>query len=76
MLFALILITALFVHDVFSLSIPSSGTQLVLSGGNSPPTQPNVWEDVDISKGWADPRINGGRLLDVGPTLVTTPSRR
>ena len=53
-------------HNVLALTVGSHGApQVVLSGNGSPTTPPNTWEDVDISEGWADPRINGGRFLDV-----------
>ena len=47
-----------------------SSPQVVLSGYDSPTAIPDTLEDVDISEGWADPRINGGRFLDVCRTLV------
>jgi len=58
---------ALFTHNALAAStIGRSGTpQVVLSGNDGPATPPGTWKDVDISEGWADPRINGGRLLDV-----------
>lgn len=42
--------------------------QIVLSNHDGPAAAlppPDTLEDVDISEGWADPRINGGRFLDV-----------
>lgn len=67
MLTTIILASALCTHNVFALSIGNRGAQVVLSG-NIIPASP--WEDVDISEGWADPRINGGRFLDVSLSPV------
>lgn len=52
---------------VFALTLrDGSNVQAVLSESNGPIIPPNgMWDEVDISEGWADPRINGGRLLDV-----------
>jgi hypothetical protein len=47
-----------------------SSPQVVLSGYDSLTAIPDTLEDVDISQGWADPRINGGRFLDVCLMLV------
>jgi hypothetical protein len=47
-----------------------SSPQVVFSGYDSPAAIPDILEDVDISGGWADPRINGGRFLDVCLMLV------
>jgi hypothetical protein len=58
---------ALFTHNALASAIRRPGKQqAVLSANDSPPAPPDTWKDVDISEGWADPRINGGRLLDVG----------
>jgi len=59
---------ALFSRNTLALTVgrPGSMLQMVLSSENDSPTAPHdTWKDVDISSGWADPRINGGRLLDV-----------
>jgi len=59
---------AFFTQDTLALTVgrPGSTPQIVLSSANDSPTAPHdTWKDVDISSGWADPRINGGRLLDV-----------
>jgi hypothetical protein len=47
-----------------------SSPQVVLSGYDSLTAIPDTLEDVDFSEGWADPRINGGRFLDVCLMLV------
>ena len=47
-----------------------SSPQVGFSGYDSPTALSNTLEDVDISGGWADPRINGGRFLDVCLMLV------
>jgi len=49
--------------------------QVVLSPNDSPtaPAPPDTWENVDISQGWADPRINGGRFLDFTIPLLGEP---
>ena len=59
--------------NVFALTIrDDSGVQAVLAGHNSFIAPPDRgWKEVDISEGWADPRINGGRLLDVSfPSIM------
>ena len=62
--------------NVFALTVrdDDGGVQAILSESNSPIALPDgVWEEVDISGGWADPRINGGRLLDVSrPSVIRT----
>ncbi|KAF8271983.1 hypothetical protein EI94DRAFT_1770123 [Lactarius quietus] len=46
----------------------------VLAESNSLIVPPGgVWDEVDISEGWADPRINGGRLLDVSRLSLIPP---
>ena len=67
---------ALLTHTAFALTIGDRGTpQVVLPNHDSPPTAPpDILEDVDISEGWADPRINGGRFLDVRGTRCTCDS--
>lgn len=52
---------------VFALTLrDDSGVQAVLAEHISSIAPPDRgWNEVDISEGWADPRINGGRLLDV-----------
>ena len=59
---------ALFTHNALAAStVRRLGTpQVILSANDGPSAPPDTWKDVDISDGWADPRINGGRLLDVG----------
>ncbi len=64
--------------SVFALTVREGGVQAVLSEPNSnsiaPPDGP--WDEVDISEGWADPRINGGRLLDVSrPSVIRSNER-
>ena len=58
---------ALFSHNALALMIGDRDTpQVVLSNHDSSAATPSsVLEDIDISEGWADPRINGGRFLDV-----------
>jgi hypothetical protein len=58
---------ALLAHNAFALTIRShdAPAQVVMSGNLDHAAPPDTWEEVDISDGWADPRINGGRLLDV-----------
>ena len=57
---------ALLFYNALALTTGSrNAPQVVLSGHESPTTIPDVLEDVDISEGWADPRINSGRFLDV-----------
>ena len=48
--------------NVFALTVRDSGSvQAVLSESDSSIARPDgVWNEVDISEGWADPRINGG----------------
>jgi hypothetical protein len=61
--------------NVFALTVrDDDGVQAILSESNSPIALPDgVWNEVDISEGWADPRINGGRLLDVSrPSVIRT----
>ncbi|KAH9986624.1 hypothetical protein BJV77DRAFT_1028331 [Russula vinacea] len=50
--------------------------QIVLSNHDDPAAAlppPDTLEDVDISEGWADPRINGGRFLDFTAPLLGEP---
>ncbi|KAH9047694.1 hypothetical protein EDB84DRAFT_1393152 [Lactarius hengduanensis] len=56
---------------VFALFVRDGSEQAVLSESNSNSIAllDGEWEEVDISEGWADPRINGGRLLDVTPHI-------
>ena len=62
---------ALLFHNALASTIGDrSSLQVVLSGYDSPTAMPDTLEDVDISEGWADPRINGGRFLDVCLMLV------
>jgi hypothetical protein len=63
---------ALLFHNALASTIGDrSSPQVVLSGYDSPTAMPDrTLEDVDISEGWADPRINGGRFLDVCLMLV------
>ena len=64
---------ALLFHNAFASIVgDSSSPQVVLSGHDSTTAIPDTLEDVDISEGWADPRINGGRFLDVRRMLVCT----
>ena len=59
--------------NVFALTVPDDGGgQAVLSDPSCSITPPGgVWDEVDVSEGWADPRINGGRLLDVShPSVI------
>lgn len=58
---------ALLSHNALALMIGDHDTpQVVLSNHDSSAATPSsVLEDIDISEGWADPRINGGRFLDV-----------
>ena len=58
--------------NVFALTVREDGSvQAVLSEPNSSIAPLNgAWEEVDVSEGWADPRINGGRLLDVSRLSV------
>jgi len=71
---------ALLAHTALGLTLRSdnAAVQVVLSPNDSTTEPPDTWEDVDISQGWADPRINGGRFLDVGrlplPPVVTHPN--
>jgi hypothetical protein len=74
MLITLFITITFFSHNLFALSLGNPGTQFVLSGDNSPATPP-IFEHVDISEGWADPRINGGRLLDVSASPCCHPRR-
>lgn len=62
-----------FNSNVFALTVrDDGGVQTVLSEPSSSIVPPGgVWDEVDISEGWADPRINGGRLLDVSrPSVI------
>jgi hypothetical protein len=62
---------ALLFHNALASTIGDrSSPQVVLSGYDSPTATPDTLKDVDISEGWADPRINGGRFLDVCLMLV------
>ncbi len=62
---------ALLFHNALASTIGDRDSpQVVFSGYESPTAIPNTLEDVDISEGWADPRINGGRFLDVCLMLV------
>ncbi len=62
---------ALLFHHALALTTGSrAAPQVVLSGYESPTAIPDTLEDVDISEGWAEPRINGGRFLDVCRTFV------
>jgi hypothetical protein len=59
--------------NVFALTVrdDGGGAQAVLAESNSSIAPPDRgWEEVDVSEGWADPRINGGRLLDVSRLSV------
>jgi hypothetical protein len=58
--------------NVFALTLrDDNGAQAVLAESNSSIAPPDRgWEEVDVSQGWADPRINGGRLLDVSRLSV------
>jgi hypothetical protein len=62
---------ALLFHNALASTIGDRGSpQVVLSGYDSPTAIPDTLKDVDISEGWADPRINSGRFLDVCLMLV------
>ena len=64
---------ALLSHHVFAFAATvsdHSSPQVIFSGHDSSTAIPDTLEDVDISEGWADPRINGGRFLDVCRMLV------
>jgi hypothetical protein len=62
---------ALLFHNALASTIGDrSSPQVVFSGHDSPTAIPDNLEEVDISEGWADPRINGGRFLDVCLILV------
>ena len=66
MLLILLVAGALFAPNALALTVRTPGaSQVALSANDSPAPQSDIWQDVDISGGWADPRINGGRLLDV-----------
>jgi hypothetical protein len=66
MLIILPIAGALLTHNALALMIGSRGApQVVLSNHDSSAAPSDILEDVDISEGWADPRINGGRFLDV-----------
>lgn len=70
---------SLFTHNTLALTLGKleSVPQMVLSLANDSPTAPHdTWKDVDISSGWADPRINGGRLLDVSRMPVARSNTR
>jgi hypothetical protein len=71
MLIVLPVAGALLFHSALASTIGDrSSPQVVLSGYDRPTAIPDALEDVDISEGWADPRINGGRFLDVCLMLV------
>ncbi len=63
--------------NVFALTVHDDTVQAVLSKSDNFLAPLNaVWEEVDISEGWADPRINGGRLLDVSrPSVICSATR-
>jgi hypothetical protein len=65
---------ALFTHNALAASTlgkrSGNGTPQAVLSADDGPTPHDTWRDVDISEGWADPRINGGRFLDVGRLLV------
>ena len=66
MLIVLPVAGALLFHNTLASTIGGrSSPQVVFSGQDSPTAIPSTLEEVDISEGWADPRINGGRFLDV-----------
>lgn len=66
MLIVLPVASALLFHNALASTIGDrSSLQVVLSGYDNPTAVRDTLEDVDISEGWADPRINGGRFLDV-----------
>jgi hypothetical protein len=57
------------------LTVRDSGSvqAVLLSESDSSIAPPDgMWEEVDISEGWADPRINGGRILDVSCPICHT----
>jgi hypothetical protein len=60
---------ALLAHNALAMMISSRGRgrapQVVLSNHDDLAAPSSILEDVDTSEGWADPRINGGRFLDV-----------
>ena len=62
---------AFLTHNALASVVGSRGRsmpQIILSnhdGAAAALPPPDTLEDVDISEGWADPRINGGRFLDV-----------
>jgi hypothetical protein len=71
MLIILAVAGALPFHNAIASTIGDrSSPQVVLTGYDSPTAIPDTLEEVDISEGWADPRINGGRFLDVCHMLV------
>lgn len=71
MLIVLPVAGALLLHNALGSTIGDrSSPQVVFSGYDSPTALPDTLEEVDISEGWADPRINGGRLLDVCLMIV------
>jgi hypothetical protein len=61
--------------NVFALTLrDDNGAQAVLAESNSSIAPPDRgWEEVDVSQGWADPRINGGRLLDFTAPFLGEP---
>ena len=62
---------ALLFHNALASTIGDRiSPQVALSGYDGPTAIPDTMEDVDISEGWADPRINGGRFLDVCLMLI------
>jgi hypothetical protein len=74
MLIVITVAGALFAHNAFALIVGRSSTpQAVLSADDDGrlALPAGFWKDVDISEGWADPRINGGRLLDVSRIPVS-----
>jgi hypothetical protein len=74
MLILLLVASALLFHNALASTIGDrSSPQVVLSGYDSPTTISDALEEVDISEGWADPRINGGRFLDVCRILYQHP---
>jgi hypothetical protein len=54
---------AFLTHNALALMIGSRGAPQVIFDNPAAPS--SILEDVDVSEGWADPRINGGRFLDV-----------
>ena len=71
MLIVLPVAGALIFHNALASTIGDrSSPQVVFSCHDRPTPIPDTLEDVDISEGWADPRINGGRFLDVCLMLV------